>query len=1092
MGSTSVDAIPEVEVKELDPYVFPPPDADAHLLKLWNMNGHLYSTRYTNPDITSLSALIRHNAKTQPNSLAYLYPTGQSGKEFQRVSFLELDELVTKAAALYARMFATEIANANQETTQPTIAMIGVGITFDYFITLLALLRLHVRVLLLSNKNALVAHQHLLGSCNAVGCIVDATNTDAIGTEQGFLQAPIGLATIEELQKGDAGNDQTDGSKLGFKTDDEWNLPSVIIHSCGTTGMPKPIIHTNRSICLIARHYRLYRDFYIENFQLCAPLFHVGGFSVAIGGLAVGLATTFPPPNWPPATSAILVGWETVSAMGHPVDCAQIAPALVEEMFLYIESTTNDFTPLSKLMALQSGGAPFAPALHKKLVALKVNMKTICGQTEIAGPTRTLPHGRENPHMARLRNLYAGTGWVVMEDLGAGDGSAECVVYKGYPLAAELWDAPDAPNPYRTNDVFREDPLGSGFWVLLGRKDDVIVHSNGEKTMAGGVATLLGDSGAVVARAAVFGTNRLCTAAILEVRWEAIGDADEKTVEDMVWEAVQACNQQIPKHSRIDRSLILILGRGEALPVTPKRTVRRKAAWELYGGRVDVLFDKFLQGSPDEISTCTEDLAGLSDADYIKACVSSVCDLPSGADVSDMSLYEAGLDSQRAVRLRSLLSKRFGPFPLMFIFENPTFEKLVPYLESLKSKDTVAAGSREQEKMAWIRDTVGRYCHEIDSWKIAKEASPQSQANGHQEGHVIFLTGANGALGNSLLDVLVKDSSVSRIYCAIRGADPGAKLEKSLESRGYGASIGQSRKLSVVPYDMKDSKLGLDDEAYLRLLGEVTTVVHNAWRLDFNQPVDMFEPDCLRGTMNLLSFCLSGRKKTFAFTSSISTVMGPALAGQKILEIPASDDPRSASGTGYAQSKYVVERITKHYASALQMPVRLLRVGQLCGHSVLGTWNETEMWPIMMATGLDYLQAMPLFSRTVNWLPVDACAGAIAQILTNGSGELYTVDNLAHPTPVAWSAFLDSLTEASGKTFARIPMSEWVASLENLADTEGVPGVKLLGYFQEMAAAPDREQSEVVTRSAAGLEPLDATAVRKWLEGWHTSGFVKI
>ena len=247
--------------------------------------------------------------------------------------------------------------------------------------------------------------------------------------------------------------------------------------------------------------------------------------------------------------------------------------------------------------------------------------------------------------------------------------------------------------------------------------------------------------------------------------------------------------------------------------------------------------------------------------------------------------------------------------------------------------------------------------------------------------------------------------------------------------------------------------------------------------------------------MDLLSFCLIGRKKTFAFTSSISAVMGPAMRGRKIQETPVIDDPRSASGTGYAQSKYMIERITQHYASTLDMPVRLLRVGQLCGHSRLGVWNETEMWPIMFATGLDYLNKMPLLQSThpVNWLPVDACAKAIGSIITNESTERYTVNNLTHPWPITWGTLLDSLAEASGKTFARVGMDEWTASLEKLGEVgeSHVPGLRLLGFFQNMATARSIEEVEVLTDSVVGLKPLDVAAVSKWLVRWRESGFLK-
>ncbi len=248
--------------------------------------------------------------------------------------------------------------------------------------------------------------------------------------------------------------------------------------------------------------------------------------------------------------------------------------------------------------------------------------------------------------------------------------------------------------------------------------------------------------------------------------------------------------------------------------------------------------------------------------------------------------------------------------------------------------------------------------------------------------------------------------------------------------------------------------------------------------------------------MNLMRFCLSGQKKTFAFTSSISTVMGPTMAGKAIQEAPVSDDVHQPAGIGYAQSKYIVERITQHFSSALAMPVRLLRVGQLCGHSELGVWNESEMWPIMIATGLDYLRGMPALGGTaVNWLPVDKCAEAAAAVVTRDHASLYTVNNLVHPRPIPWAVFLDLLAEASGRDFGRVPMPEWTAMLERLAETGSsthVPGTKLLGYFQAMAANPDSETSDVVTATVAGLEPLNAAAVAKWLSRWQESGFVRL
>jgi hypothetical protein len=194
-----------------------------------------------------------------------------------------------------------------------------------------------------------------------------------------------------------------------------------------------------------------------------------------------------------------------------------------------------------------------------------------------------------------------------------------------------------------------------------------------------------------------------------------------------------------------------------------------------------------------------------------------------------------------------MLVKRFGIFPLIFVFENPTFEKLLAYLMRLKSRDGAVTESTDDWKVEWIQKAVEKYCVEIDSWKAKQESSTSVCLKDDAAGHVIYLTGANGGLGNALLEVLVKSPTVTRIYCAIRGSNLQAKLVESLKSRGYGTDICNSPKLCAIAYDMGSEKLGLDNALYKKLQSEVSIVLHNAWRLDFNRPVDMYEADCLKG-----------------------------------------------------------------------------------------------------------------------------------------------------------------------------------------------------------------------------------------------------
>ena len=70
-----------------------------------------------------------------------------------------------------------------------------------------------------------------------------------------------------------------------------------------------------------------------------------------------------------------------------------------------------------------------------------------------------------------------------------------------------------------------------------------------------------------------------------------------------------------------------------------------------------------------------------------------------------------------------------------------------------------------------------------------------------------------------------------------------------MRAREYPEHLYQSDKICAVNYDMKDAALGLDGQMFELLTREVTLVMHNAWKLDFNQPVQQFEQDCLRGML---------------------------------------------------------------------------------------------------------------------------------------------------------------------------------------------------------------------------------------------------
>lgn len=795
------------------------------------------------------------------------------------------------------------------------------------------------------------------------------------------------------------------------------------------------------------------------------------------------MPTSFPPENWPPSPSNILNSWHKLKELGTPVDCLHCAPAVIEDLYEHLSlSPEQNFSPLTNLKILQPGGAALSPATLQKLVDLGVNVKTTYGSTEIGPPYRTIPD-TNNTSCYRIRYLLPDDPHVKMEPQA--ENMYECVVYKGFGMAAELWLDPEAANPYRTNDLFIQDPPGSGLYVLQGRKDDIVIHSNGEKTNALPLQIAIQECHPAIHKVVVFGTDKPCTSAIMEISKEAQVDLEN------VFTAIDQACESFPSYSRVDRSLILVLKQEETLPVTPKGNIRRKEAQKLYGERLEDLYAKFLDGV-EELQE-SDETASLNDLEFVRNSVAIICSIPAEQIQDGTSFYTLGLESQKAVRLRSRLSKRFGKFSLAFIFEYPSTLALSKHLSSPR---TTNEPTKTAKNAVWIEDTISTYTSEIRSWSMNVSSTPADK----DAGEIIYLTGSTGALGNALISYFATAPEISKVYCAIRGPSAETRLKESLRQRGYASQIYTSDKLVCIPYDMSSPTLGLDKETYASLAAEITTIIHNAWKMDFNLPVDRFEEDCLRGTMNLMRLCTIARKKAFAFTSSVATNFGKSALGKTVAETPIANDSSLALETGYAQSKFIVEIITQIFSETCAANVQLMRVGQLCGHSVLGRWNTAEMFPIMISTGLGHLNAMPRLGQRVDWLPVDVCAEAVSTLLLGQiKGEQgYELHNLVNPAAMSWEQFLDGLEEASGIAFERVSMPEWVQRLQTVCEEKPeVPGGKLLGFFEEMAEA--KEEGDVVfdTRKTKKLVPrlrgcgkVDVELMRLYLAKWRENGFI--
>jgi len=250
-----------------DPLVVPSAKSSERNKELWWLHGHPHSKRYANPKLISLSALVRHDGSIYKGQKAFLFPvSAEATTTYESMTWDEFDSVTETIALAYAYQLQDELKKANQIRKQPTVGLLGAGKSLEYFCTEIALQKLGVRVLLLAESNAVNSLHFLLDSCDVSAVIVDSKNrrVDMKGIKKLELLESLPLSSVLESEEVNAVKFQDFG--------DIWERHTFIIHSSGSTGMPKPIVHTNRSLMLIARMYRLFQEFNIENWFLLFPL----------------------------------------------------------------------------------------------------------------------------------------------------------------------------------------------------------------------------------------------------------------------------------------------------------------------------------------------------------------------------------------------------------------------------------------------------------------------------------------------------------------------------------------------------------------------------------------------------------------------------------------------------------------------------------------------------------------------------------------------------------------------------------------------------------------------------------------------------
>ncbi|GLB38113.1 putative acetyl-CoA synthetase-like protein [Lyophyllum shimeji] len=902
---------------------------------------------------------------------------------------------------------------------------------------------------------------------------------------------------------------------------------AIILHSSGSTGFPKAVYQTHRILahwaafpCLIEFRDHTPR---VRIAGMMLPSFHTLGIYTQVlytlfGTTSVGV---YPPHATSRDKTPVLP--TPANILDHTRRTACNAMITIPALLGVWAQDEEAVRVLRGLEFVGYSGGAVAPKLGDFMIAQGVKLNPGYGGTEFGSPTHAIPRPGDEADWAYMEfSSRCKVRWVPQ-----GDGTYECQFLTTETHSLPIENLPDVRG-YATADLWEPHPTKEYLWKIVGRVDDVIIHSSGEKTVPAPMEDIV-MSNPYVMGTVMFGREHDQPGILIEPKAEHAIDVQDQVqlaeLRNKLWSVIEEANRAAPAFSRIFKEMILVTARDQPLPRTGKGTVMRKMALKAYDAEIEALYATVEQSAKGEdvvppVSWAKDDVQTWL--------LEQAASIHSGKVFSSSGdLFDQGFDSLSATILRRRIVgalraskdtatvKTAETITQNTVYAHPSIEALTRFLVGLVADPQGFKGADDGK--ARIEAMIEKYSAGLEA-PLPVPTGAGVERNGRR-GEVVLLTGSTGNLGAEILAALLADGRVGRVYALNRAPKEAGKTmrERHVErfvDKALDVGLLSSERLVFVEGDTALPRLGLEEGVYAQIRDSVTVIIHNAWRLDFNLSLSSFEPN-VRGTRKLIDFARAGphaASMRFLFTSSVASAQSwDQTKGAFPEEVVA--DAGVAVGSGYGEGKYVSERILAK--SGLQ--VSSLRIGQISGGLPNGAWATSDWFPILVKSSLA-LEALPAATGVASWVPMHAVSKAILDIAFAEERPPAAL-NLVHPRPVEWNSIIDSVKEAleegrEGLPAMRVvPFAEWFALLEQRAksasdaDIQAIPAIKLLEFFRatgkadQAIAQAGRKDVEsggltrFATEKAQGcsptmreLSPIGREDVRRWVRYWRGVG----
>ncbi|TAQ86891.1 hypothetical protein B7494_g4802 [Chlorociboria aeruginascens] len=970
-------------------------------------------------ELRVLDDIIRHRAADNPPAPILGYPkSDDSVNEYESFTGHQLDQFVDQAAKYYLE--------SGLKPNAREVVGIYAPSDIDFAVTFFALSRLGYTVLCLSLRLAPVAIVNLLKQtkCSIVTCGDSPQINETITSVS--QEVPLEKVLVpSRAQYGKARPSNEAPFVRNFDRETETNEVGLVMHSSGSTGLPKPVFLSHKNVLT-----HPVQGAGMHNFGTL-PLYHMYGLSTTLQAMYMGKVANLPSATLPLTADNLMVAIEATQP--------EVIHAVPYALGLLAEHPRG-MAYLKTAKIVTAAGARTPDELGDRMVQNNVNFGVVFGTTEagLLGDTMRREKGDDSWSYIRIYPTIRKS--IFMAPIGGGE--FECVYLQSHHGLSTTNSDDPAPGSWRSKDVYVEHPTIPDTWKYVTRLDDRVTLSNGEKVLPLPIEGRIRQD-PLVREAVVVGVDRALPGLLI---FKASDQMSDQEFLNAVWPSIADANSRAEGFSQIIKEMVTILPSNVEYPKTDKGSIIRAQVYRQFAAEIDGIYDR-LEGNQE--GTLQLDLAGIEE--FLKATYEDIVNGP--LESLDTDFFNAGIDSLRAIQMRRIIQKTLDlkgkQLGSNIVYERGSVRTLASYLYSVSQ----GGNGEDVDRTPLMKSLIQKYS---------------------SFGEIVILTGATGSLGAHTLAQLVNSHGTSKVYCFVRGQKPMARVLESLKERGIELEASSLSKIVALTADPTQPDLGLSKEMVDQFRNEISLIVHLAWPVNFNIPLQSFEPH-LAGLRNLLDLSLAVNRPEPArlwFASSISTAENtptPAIVPNDPIE-----NFNYALNMGYAQSKLVGEHMILN-AARNGARSYVLRIGQIVGDRQHGYWNESEYIPTMIRSGIT-MKALPDLDEDCSWFPVDKLATAILEIdrtLQSGprpgtinSTSPPVIYNMTNPEIFHWDKFLEELKTA-GLEFERISFGDWVQLVRDAAargnEEEQNPAVKLLDHFEQRYAVSNNKSSKAKT-----------------------------